>query len=189
MCNEIDRAVETYDHLLWDSLIRICGLAFSKSFARKENSVRVVYQTHDPEFPGVVSPVDPREAFQQIKTETNRLIALALPIRKLGIENRRFNVARSLCSHHCYLDFLLFGCGILTEADRLSILFMGNTQIPVFCDFVEIGDKGSNGYICCPCVGEHLDLTSDLLRFEINLKKPKRGGKDTYEFRFEISAK
>lgn len=184
------RAVETYDHLLWEAIIRVCGMAFSQAFEQMESRVRVVYKTYDPKFPPLQSkdPVDPRGAFWRIEAEAKRLISLPLPIRMLGEECRDYDVAGGLCSHPSYHHFLLFGSKILTEEDRINILGLGSRQHPVFCNFVEFGQKGEQEHICCPCTGQHLENSQDLLDFKVDLQKPTRKGKDTYEFRFEVVA-
>jgi len=181
---EVSRALETYDHLLWEAIIRVCGLAFSKAFGREGNQVRVVYQTHDPDFPGIGQSVDPCAEFSRIKSFVDELASSALPVIKLGRASRPFHVAAGLCTHASYQHFLLFG--ILSEIDRIEILGRGSAGYPVSCDFVEIGRRDGKEHICCPCVGDHLASTRDFQGFVVNLSVPKRVGRDTYEFRFAV---
>jgi len=183
---KIRRGLETCDHIVWQAAINVCGMAVSKSFEQRENLVRVVYQTYDPEYPNIKDLVDPRKAFSRIEAEFTRLISLSLGIRKRGYESRGFNVAKSLCSHTCYIEFLIFGSNTMSESDKIDLFCLGGIDIPVLCDFVEFGRKGEDGYICCPCIGKHLGNTKELSDFKIDLQKPKKVGKDTYEFRFSV---
>lgn len=190
--NNINRAVETYDHLLWEAIIRVCGIALSRSFHQYGNEVRVVYGVCplDPTSQGSAS-VDPRREFLQIETEVVRMISLSLPIRKLGLEFREVVAANNLCSSPSYRKF--FNDKIVYYKPGIGegySLIKGSDGflVPCFkCDFVEIGAQDQDGHICCPCVGKHLENTRDLSGFKVSLDKPERVGKDVYEFRFEIS--
>ena len=179
---KINKAVETFDHLLWEAIIRVCGVALSKSFEQRENQIKVVYQTCANE-PYVSfernheSERDPRRQFQLIITEIRKLIFLSLPVKKL--EKKSYEEANHLCSRYSYRDFLQS----ISREKKVSEY-----------DFVEVGRRGfggmgEKGYICCPCVGQHLENTRDLAVFEKNLHEPKKVGKDTYEFRFEVLIK
>ena len=172
----VSRAIETYDHLLWEAVIKVCGTALSRSFKQEGNRVRVVYQTFEFE-PGAEwsedCPVDPRQTINKIRDEVDRLISLALPIRKLGRTECDEHGAFLKCSNNSYFSFFTH-----------TVMYRGEKS----CDFVKIGHGGQDGYICCPCVGEHLGNTKDLLGFNVNLQPPKRVGRDTYEFRFEVAA-
>ncbi len=209
----VERAVETYDHLLWQSIINICGVALSKAFERKENSVRVVYEIRDMglnfwrEKPFYL---DPRGRLDLIKKEVEHFISSALPIQKEMSSWRFSREANAMCSNWCYNHFLfdvaseelasLSKCKPeVTEnsedTDIMWELFMQNDMPAIerreliLCSFVRIGWPSLPGCICCPCVGQHLENTRDLAAFKIKLQEPKKIGKDTYEFRFEVSIK
>lgn len=179
----VRKAVETYDHLLWEAIIEVCGVALSKSFERMGNQVRVVYQTcaNEPYVSFEKTHYlerDPRRQLRLIEIEVEKLVSLSLPIQKLGKKSyETLSVAKHLCSRYSYQDFLQ---NILREKTEYE------------CDFVEFGRKGfggmgEKGYICCPCIGEHLENTRDLATFKVDLQKPEKVGKDTYEFRFTIN--
>ena len=183
---EISQALETYDHLLWEAIIRVGGVAFSKSFERRGNLIRVVYATYNEDSPSK-APFDPRPVFSQIEDGVFSFTTSSLPVIKLGYKSRGFTVASNLCSHPCYKDFLFNA--VLTERKRIDLVCFGSMTLPIACDFVEIGNRSEKDYICCPCVGEHLSYTSDLLSFKVVLQKPKKVGKHNFEFRFEIISK
>ncbi len=182
----VQRAIETYDHLLWEAIILVCGDALSKSFQRQGNRVRVVYQTAGPDclswsggYP------DPRGHLPQIKEEIARLINLSLPIKKIGKKPRLMNEAKQLCSRLSYQDFLR-NVAPLSKEGYINSWSQYREGWMYDCDFVEIGNRGKKGYICCPCVGQHLSNTKDLAGCGVNLQEPKRVGNGTYEFRFEV---
>jgi hypothetical protein len=208
--NRIPKAIETFDHLLWEAIIRVCGIALSKAFKREGNSVRVVYEIRDPglnfwrEKPFYL---DPRGHLDLIKKEIDYFISSTLPIKKEMSVWRFSREANAMCSNWCYNHFL-FTIASETIA-RLSGIkenptsenigdrqmwedFLQN-QMPmvekkelVNCAFVIIGWSTLPGCICCPCVGEHLNNTSELKDFRIELSEPKKVGNDAYEFRFSI---
>ena len=170
----VKKALETYDHLLWEAIIRVCGGAESKTFSHTANSVRVVYR---------ICKIDPRDVFLEIIAKIEYFISRSIEIRKLGKEYRDSYAANNLCSRGHYQLFLrdvvLKEQGVDLDSDK----------IPVLCDFVEFNDRYSNAYICCPCIGKHLENTRDLSSFKVDLREPKRVGNNVYEFRFQISVK
>lgn len=179
----VARALETYDHILWQSIINICGIALSRSFHQEENKVRVVYTTYNPDPEIQTKPLtDPQEKFSLIEKEVQRYISLSLPIRKIKFSESDAENDNDLCSNYSYLFFM---------QDKIMGdigLLLGLPNRPDL-EFVEIGKKGQDFYIHCPCVGQHLENTRDLTAFEIKLQEPKRVGKNTYEFRFSITEK
>lgn len=183
------RAVETYDHLLWEAVARVCGVALSQAFAQDGGKVRVVYKTchNDPHFWPHGGCPDPRGHLRQIEGEVAKLASLCLPIQKLGKKLREAYEAEQLCSRIGYKCFLQNTVPfsqeyLVTHASQLRL------EKSYDCDFVEFGFRGEEGHICCPCIGEHLTNTKDLRAFKIDLQEPRRVGKDAYEFRFEIAS-
>ncbi len=168
----ISKAVETYDHIFWESIIQVCNGAISKTFSQTGNSVRVVYE---------VCKNDPRKVFPEIKARAEYYISRSMEIRKIGKEYRDSYVANNLCSNGHYQLFLR---DMFFREQGVDFDSLGNFSM--LCDFVELKDRYSNAYICCPCTGEHLENTRDLAEFEIKLHEPKKVGRNTYEFRFEI---
>lgn len=179
-------AIETYDHLLWEAVIKVCGRAFSQSFSCKENRVRVVYRTVPPDCLAG-DEADPRIQFQKIREVIDKLISLSLPIRKLGKNSRGTCKARKMCSQGSYMIFLENTIP-LSKVSFSDYLIRGEYEA-YDCDFVEVGTWGEKDYICCPCVGQHLENTRGLSNFKIDLQEPKRVGKGTYEFRFKVGVR
>jgi len=182
----VSEAIETYDHLLWEAVIRVCGRAFSKSFICKENLVRVVHQTVPPNYLSRKHN-DPRWQLPKIEEVIEKFISQSLPIRKLGKSSRGTVESERMCSQRSYQVFLKNT--ISPSREYFEVYLLTGWREVYECDFVEIGNRGEESYICCPCVGEHLTNTQDLQGFEVNLQQPKRVGRDTYEFRFEVSQK
>ncbi len=183
----ISKAVETLDHLLWEAIIRVCGMALSKTFELTENSVRVVYQTWNSKLRWCIKePIDPRDVFLKVTAKVEYFISLHMRVRKLGKEYRNYNVANGLCSNPWYQLFLI---DILAKQDRIDLNCLGNCQQLVLCDFVEFRHDYSGQSFCCPCVGEHLSNTSELYNYNHEIHEPKKVGKNSYEFRFTVTAK
>lgn len=179
-------AIETYDHLLWQAVIKVCRIALSRSFRRDGNQVRVVYTTFD-RVDGVIdldNPVDPRNQFSEIKAMVEELIDWHLSIKKLGQVQRSISEARKLCSHYSYEKFLIDKVvdPNTTQTDLDFVRIGSFVELPAHIDALRW-----SAYICCPCVGRHLENTRQLWDFVINLQPPKRVGKNTHEFRFEVS--
>jgi len=169
---EVERAIETYDHLLWESVARICEQAFSQAFQKQGHAVRVVYKT----------TIDPRECFEKIKEEVGFLISKELPVRKLGRRMYWLREIEGLCSRIEY-----FNLRQLSTREIFSKQVSDDFHVDqIDCDFVMIGIKDKADYICCPCLGQHLDNTRQLQQVEIKLQRPSKVGKNNFEFRFEI---
>jgi len=170
---EVERAIETYDHLLWEAVARICKQAFSQAFQKQGHAVRVVYKT----------TIDPRECFEKIKEEVGYLISKELLVRKLGNKIHSLREVEKLCSRVEYLDFFF---SLKRPPRPWEIYFKQfDEDFPADCDFVIIGTKQSD-HLCCPCQGQHLDNTRQLQQVEIKLQRPSKVGKNNFEFRFEI---
>jgi len=164
---KISKAVETYDHLLWQAIINVCGIGLSRSFHQEGNNVRVVYTTYYPDPEIQTKPfTDPQEKFSLIEKEVQRYISLSLPIRKIKLEQCRGMEEEDLCSSFSYRDFLLSK----TMGDINLLIGLPGSKL----EFVEMGSRGENDYICCPCVGQHLENTRDLALFEIKLQEPEK---------------
>jgi len=183
----IRKAVETCDHILWQAVINVCGIGLSRSFHQEGNNVRVVYTTYCPDPEIQTKPLtDPLEQFSLIKKEVKRYISLSLPVRKLKLKPCRGMEADGFCSSFSYRDFLL----TKTMGDIGLLLGLPGSKL----EFVEIGNRvkdgrDQDGYICCPCVGEHLENTRDLTAFKVDLREPKKVGRNTYEFQFSVTEK
>lgn len=172
---EVERAISTYDHLLWEAIARVCQQAFSQAFQQQGRAVRVVYKT----------TLDPREYFEKIKKEIGVLISKELPVFKLGRRNYFLEEINHLCSRLEFSDHI-------RQLPTWKIFFKQSSEDfhvnYMDCDFVEIGIKDqTDDYICCPCLGQHLAFTGQLQRFEIKLQEPRKVGKNNFEFRFEIN--
>ncbi len=152
----INRAIETYDHVLWECIAKACGFAYSQAFAKKGSRVRVVYRLS----PGI----DPRQpdTFQLIQDLIQEYIDWGLSIIKTKMPDTTAG------STEYYLEY---GKQIATRA---------------LVEVVIIGYPTHSSQIICPCQGWHLKNTKELKHFRVELKKPKKIGKDTYEFRFKI---
>jgi len=150
----IDRAIETFDHVLWGCIAKACAYAYSKAFEKKINEVRVVYQTSS----------DPREPkrFKQIKSYIEKYVKWALPIIKEMRPIERAGLMKF------YLDYAI------------------QQNLKSSIEVVVIGPDHFY-QIVCPCNGQHLENTGDLKKFNVVLQKPKKVGKNIYEFRFSIT--
>ncbi len=200
---EVSRALETYDHLLWEVVIRNYDFAISKAFRRKGNQVSVVYKIRndrDSHFIGNVyrdrsCSMDPRDyGSENIGAEIRRWASLSLPIKKFGVKTYGADEAKFLCSHVSYWWFLedmvkpsSRACHVLVGSRPGERFLRQGEELAYTCDFVEIGKWGNEVHVRCPCVGEHLANTNELQGFQVNLSEPERVGEDTYEFKFEIA--
>lgn len=154
--NELEKAIETLDHLLWEAIALFCKKAISKSYTLNGNKVKVVYKTEE----------DPRNCFEEVLQEIDVIISQNLFIKKEHIKN--LNDLKKICSRDEYFDFINH-----IARDRENCL-----------EVVKIGTV-----ICCPCKGQHVKSTRELERFNIEISKPIRKGRDIYEFRFSVSLK
>jgi Ser-tRNA(Ala) deacylase AlaX len=174
----IEAAVETCDHLLWESISRVYGLAFSKAFNAKAGKVRVTYETR----------LDPRDNLGKIKEELNSLIAKKLPVVTLGFARLTMRQIEKFCSRIEYLDLFCTANRITSPQEIIFRELDFDNDYYYLCNFVIIG-KNPPDYISCPCNGPHLSNTVRLNEFKIEILTPERVGKDKYEFRFEIDLK
>ena len=156
----VERAVETYDHLLWEAIIRVCGGAISKGFRQQRGSASVTYEV----------PADPRLHLQEIEQEIFSFIISGLSIAKTSCGS--LEELKEICSRDEYRKFV-------EDAGRLW-------ESPF--RVVQIGKRRSEKWVSCPCDGEHLNCTGELNMFKIELKGPRNVGKDTYKFHFVISS-
>lgn len=167
--SRVDRAIETYDHLLWEAVARVCGRAFSKAFNKVGQSVRVVYETD----------IDPRQCFGRIKEEIESLILKGLPIEKEQPGDGWMRELEEACSRKEYWQYF-------TSSQHWEypweVVKIGFPRSEAWKIFPKLQD-----WICCPCKGQHLQNTSELKNFNIELKEPKRVGQDRYEFRFSLT--
>jgi hypothetical protein len=189
-------AIETLDHLLWEALLqdilkeRPNELALSQAYSCKDNAVRVVYKICLATTTGIASSLyyDPILRFKNIKSLVGDMIDDGLLIKKVRPHNISYGEAKAICSHLSYRKFLF---DTRTREEQLAILFYDNPDDLDLYEvaFVVIGHGVLSHQIVCPCSGEHLQNTVELIPFNFTLCEPKKIGIDTYEFRFELSDK
>jgi len=128
-------------------------------------------------------PTDPRQDEEKINYEFGGVALKELNINKLGKKKRSLVDIAILCSHSDYFHFFL---GIIKS--RYPDMESLDCNKKYECDFVEIGDPSSEYYICCPCIGEHLEEVRVLGIFDrkITIKKV---GPDQYSFKLNLEVR
>ncbi|MDD5721389.1 MAG: hypothetical protein PHT16_03005 [Candidatus Pacebacteria bacterium] len=100
----ISKAVSTFDHILWESILRACGMATSKAFQQTGRSARVVYSIPD---------LDPNSAIysEGIAQEVKSFLMYNRRVKKIGKRLYKLDEALKLCTHESYRIFLkrIFG--------------------------------------------------------------------------------
>lgn len=180
----VREAVETTDHILWESIIRVYDNARSVAFQQEENEVRVVYEVKINNSLDITDSVlPPAEYFPFIKKIFTQLSMNWVTINKMPVTS--FSIMKKTCSHPNYFEFFL---DIL---DR-KIISLGPEKLDhlKFFKWEVVEIYLSDGTcLCCPCSGTHLENLGSLHNwFNVNFARPRRVGENKYEFKFNVTA-
>lgn len=139
----VNRAIETFDHLLWEAITRASQVPISQFFEQSDDSARVVYKVDS-------LYID----CERIEEELEKMIEASLPIIKIKKKRNSYHELRQMCTHVSYQFFL----------DQI----FDNDRRKTDIEFVKIGDA-----ICAPCCGKHLNNTNELNNFIIKWESKK----------------